>query len=45
MAALLSIKLRNIPYYYEVDGAMAKYHEGKAKKILKVFSKRSESVY
>ena len=37
MAALLSIKLRNIPYYYEGDGAMAKYHEGKAKKYLKAF--------
>ena len=45
MAALLSIKLRNIPYYYEVDGAMAKYHEGKAKKIFKSFFLKGAKAY
>lgn len=37
MMALLSFKLRNIPYYYELDGAMANYHEAKIKRIIKRF--------
>lgn len=45
MVALLSIKLRNIPYYYEVDGAMPKYSEGKAKKALKSFFLKGAIAY
>ena len=37
MMALLSIKLRKIPYYYELDGAMANYHEAKIKRFIKRF--------
>lgn len=37
MMALLSIKLRKIPYYYELDGAMANYQEAKIKRFTKRF--------
>lgn len=37
MVALFSIKLRQIPYYYELDGAMAGYGEGKIKYCFKSF--------
>lgn len=45
MAALLSIKLRNIPYYYEVDGAMAKYNESNIKKAFKSFFLKGAKAY
>lgn len=35
MMALLSLKLRNIPYYYELDGAMVNYQEAKIKRLIK----------
>lgn len=37
MIALLSLKLRNIPYYYELDGAMIGYGESKMKHLFKSF--------
>ncbi len=37
MMALLSIKSRKIPYYYELDGAMANYQEAKIKRFIKRF--------
>lgn len=37
MMALLSIKLRKIPYYYELDGAMVNYQEAKMKRAIKRF--------
>lgn len=37
MIALLSLKLRHIPYYYELDGAMIGYGESKMKHLFKSF--------
>ena len=37
MIALLSLKLRHIPYYYELDGAMIGYGESKMKLLFKSF--------
>lgn len=37
MMALLSVKLRHIPYYYELDGAMVNYEESKIKRFIKKF--------
>lgn len=37
MIALLSLKIRRIPYYYEIDGAMVNYNEPQIKKIIKRF--------
>lgn len=45
MAALLSIKLRHIPYYYELDGAMAGYGENSFKRLFKSFFLKGAKVY
>ncbi len=37
MVALLSLKIRKIPYYYEIDGAMANYGESPVKRLIKRF--------
>lgn len=45
MAALLSIKLRHIPYYYELDGAMAGYGENSFKRCFKSFFLKGAKAY
>lgn len=45
MIALLSIKLRNILYYYEVDGAMVKKDEGIFRKTFKSFFIKGAQAY
>ncbi len=45
MAALLSIKLRHIPYYYELDGAMAGYGENSFKRRFKSFFLKGAKAY
>lgn len=45
MAALCSFKLRNIPYYYEIDGAMVKPNEGVFKRAFKSFFLRGATTY
>lgn len=37
MIALFSIKLRKIPYFYELDGAMINHEESKIKRFIKKF--------
>lgn len=37
MAALFFIKLKRIPYFYEIDGAMVNYEESKIKRSIKKF--------
>lgn len=37
MAALLSLKVRKIPYFYEIDGAIINHNESRLKKLIKSF--------
>lgn len=43
--AILSIKLRGIKYYYELDGAMAKQNEGAIRKSIKSFFLKGAKAY
>ncbi len=45
MAALLSIKMRHIPYCYELDGAMVDYGENHFKRMFKSFFLKGAMAY
>ena len=45
LAALLSIKMRHIPYYYELDGAMICYEESCLKRLFKSFFLQGAKAY